>query len=69
MATTHSSCRAGRGDQQSSVRINLDSVALLFVSVVSVALGLIEIVIHGLTPLALLPGLVVGFVSILRLRA
>jgi hypothetical protein len=69
MATTQSHPHQKRNDRRAPGKLNLDSLALLFVCVVSVALALIAVALRGSTPLALLPAVVLGVVAILRLRS
>lgn len=49
--------------------LNLVSVGVLFVTVVTIAVLLIELGRGGVSPLWLLPPAVLGFISIVRLRS
>jgi len=54
--------------QQRGSRVNLTSVALLFVAVVAIAVGLIGIAVRGTPPWTLIAPILLGVYSILTLR-
>lgn len=65
MAQLH--CCASQADRRPLAKLNLVSVAVLFVVAVSIVLVLVGVVTRGSTPLAVLPAVVAGFAAILRL--
>lgn len=67
MAATHPSAPTHR-EQGSPRQVSLSSAALLFISIVSIALVLIGVAVRGSTPLALVPAVLVGCLAILTLR-
>ena len=69
MATiTHRSSTDPRDVGSRRSQIDLFSLALLFLAIAALALGLVGVAVRGSTPLGLAPGLALGVYAILHLR-